>query len=653
MIVTLLWNNQRVPLYHVEAAGIADLELLAQQDPHTQVGAAPGPSAPTPSSNFPPPLQQPPPQPQAPPQTMPPPPVSVPQSSEKEAHQPFVDPAILSFSRPPQPPTSSPMVNKPIATSSPVLIGDSAVSESSRATQTAPVTMAATTPQPQPASTVASAATLTAPFSELELNPGGQFTGSKENGQNGVADEMKHPARRGKRGGKGKLAKDMATQATGPEANELEQPASVAQKKGYKGKGWRQTAFVETADDIATPSPKRGRGRRAGTRRTRNQAEESGWATEDATDIQEMGDFDFASNLSKFDKRRVFDEIRNDDTVPGDERLVNINRRARPGTNGGRNLHYTENVLDPSPPQNMGYISESEEEDDDEEDDGHFGSGRNSSRTRSRASMAPPSRKGSAILNASTSSQFGHIGRGQLTSPRGASPRPRKGSATASPMTRSTASISGSLHIATTNRNCPIVSPLQMLEIEQLATSELGLTDDIITENAGRGIAEAAVSLAYELPVASRVIVLAGNHRTGSRAVAAARHFRNRGYRVTLCILASDRENEFTDVFRKQVDIFRKAGGRVSRWGELKTRVSTADNTPGLVVDALFGVHIAFEDLRSDDQATAFEMISWANRSGAEVLSVDIPSGLSASSGTYFVSPTKQNPVNTNRLQEK
>ena len=572
-------------------------------------------------------------------------PVVVPQSSEKETHQPFVDPAILSFSRPSQPPlhgqASRPLVNIPAASPSPVMIG-----ESSRATQTAPVTMTAgatrVPAQPQPTNTVASAATLTAPFSELELNPAGQFTGGKQNGQgtldgNNDMAGLKNSGKKGKKGGKPKVQNDIGVQATGvADANELEQPPSVAQqKKGFRGKGWRQTAFVEPADEISSPTPRRGRGRNIKTRRARNHTEESGWATEDATDIQEMGDFDFASNLSKFDKRRVFDEIRNDDTIPGEERLVSINRRARPGTNGGRNLHYTENVLDPTPPQNLGYISESEESEED-----HFGSGGNSSRTRSRTSMAPPSRKGSTILGSSAASQFAHMNRGQLTSPRGVSPRPRKGSTTASPMTRSSTSLGGSLHITTTNRNCPIVTPLQMLEIEQLATSELGLTEDIITENAGRGIAEAAVSLASELPVAARVIVFAGNHRTGSRAVTAARHFRNRGYRVTLCILASDRESEFTDVFRKQVDIFKKAGGRVSRWEQLKTRVSTADNTPGLVVDALFGMHIAFEDLRSDDQATAFEMISWANRRGAEVLSVDIPSGLSANSGAYSLQPS-------------
>ena len=36
--------------------------------------------------------------------------------------------------------------------------------------------------------------------------------------------------------------------------------------------------------------------------RTKTRDAQNGWATEAATDIQEMGNFDFAGNLSKFDK---------------------------------------------------------------------------------------------------------------------------------------------------------------------------------------------------------------------------------------------------------------------------------------------------------------------------------------------------------------
>lgn len=177
------------------------------------------------------------------------------------------------------------------------------------------------------------------------------------------------------------------------------------------------------------------------------------------------------------------------------------------------------------------------------------------------------------------------------------------------------------------------MSPLQMLEVEQLAVAELGLTEDIITENAGRGIAEAAVARLSSESAAPTMLVLTGNHRTGARAVAAARHLRNRGHRVTLCMLGLEHENELLENCRKQLEVFKKFGGRVLRWEELSARLSTSDFAPDLVIDALFGMHIAFEDLRTDDQAAAFEMIAWVNRSKIDVLSVDIPSGVSASSG--------------------
>jgi NAD(P)H-hydrate repair Nnr-like enzyme with NAD(P)H-hydrate epimerase domain len=36
------------------------------------------------------------------------------------------------------------------------------------------------------------------------------------------------------------------------------------------------------------------------------------------------------------------------------------------------------------------------------------------------------------------------------------------------------------------------------------------------------------------------------------------------------------------------------------------------------IIDALFGMHLSFDDLRTDDQGVAFEMISWMNRSSIE-----------------------------------
>ena len=50
-------------------------------------------------------------------------------------------------------------------------------------------------------------------------------------------------------------------------------------------------------------------------------------------------------------------------------------------------------------------------------------------------------------------------------------------------------------------------------------------------------------------------------------------------------------------------------------------------------MDALLGVHVGFDELRTDDAAVAYEMMGWTARSGGVVVSIDVPSGISASSG--------------------
>lgn len=562
--VTLCWNGQYLPTYSIEAPDIADLSLQ--------------PSNRAPAQGY----------------TAQPSVATKPQPRTTPTQQSFVDPAILSFSKQPQGgPGSAP---------------------------------AQPSHQPQPGQPPVSAA-LSEPFSSVELNADNRASGNipqeKELDGSVPAEAMQMPV---KSAGK----KTRRTARNKPQRGQWElSPVNEhdgATNTNPKTKGWRQTAFVEPSHPgVDSPQSYKESASRLDIRRRRKKGQGAypeavnGWATEDATDIQEMGDFDFQSNLSKFDKRRVFEEIRNDDTTADESRLVSFNKKVpKPGTNGGKNLHWSENVLDSS--------SESSEEESSEKVSSGNYSGRDMSRAR-----AQNSRKGSGILGQPVvPPQVSSIGRGQLSASRTTSPRASKRSVSASPISGPSAS-SASLRLTTTNRSCPTVSPLQTLEVEQIAVSELGLTDDMIMENAGRGIAEAAVGLLPDDSAAPTMLVLTGNHRTGARAIASARHLRNRGHRVTVCTVGH--QNELLESCLKQLAVFRKIGGRVLGWEELSARLSSSEFVPDLVVDALFGMHLAFDDLRTDDQGTAFEMIAWINRSNVDVLSVDVPSGLSASSG--------------------
>ena len=539
--VILLWLGQQVPSYTIKSHLIADLEVspsLSHDDVLTT------PVAPTQKTSQ----------------------VSQPAKN-------FVDPAILSYNRRQDelqglPSSSAATASQPTPVS-PVMIADGEVmSPASRPVPQGAVSDVSSVAAPKtarnPARRESSAtATLTEPFDAMAL------AGDREVGKNGaqVPRTQKNAQRKGQIGPQ-----------TGPPTIEVKDVVNVAKpaKRG-RGKGWRQTPMVE---DV---SPKRGQ---KPVRSRKAYAEDvNGWATEDATDIQDLGDFDFATNLSKFDKRQVFDDIRRDDNVAAGDRLVSFNRKARPGTDGGRNLHFTENVLSPD--------AKSAAEDTDDHHEGRYSSGRGSRRTGSVKPQIPLLRRG-----------------------------------TASPMN---GSVSGAarvtLRIEKTNKPCPTLSPLQMLEIESLCGSELGLTEDMLAENAGRGIAGAVGAVAPK-----SIVFLVGNHKTGARSIVAARHLRNRRFRVTVVLLGGDREDMLLETVRRQLSIYRKSNGYVDRWDEFQSKLASGPQ-PDVIVDALMGMHVAFDELRTDDQATTLEMMRWMNRSGASVCSIDVPSGLSATSG--------------------
>jgi enhancer of mRNA-decapping protein 3 len=223
---------------------------------------------------------------------------------------------------------------------------------------------------------ISSAAVLVDPLSELEVRGNGKSVLGNGNDEEPAENNMKRNRRRRARRG-GKHASDV------PDGDE-NVPVATETKRG---KGWRQTPLLEPNPSFQPFSTLKKRGRRT---------DENGWATEDATDVQDMGDFDFESNLSKFDKKTVFDGLKAQDIITDGDRLVGHNRLPKPGTAGGKNFLPTENVLD-GLKENTTWKSEADSDPDvanvSQRD---TGSGRQSRRAESRL-RRPMSRKGSSI----------------------------------------------------------------------------------------------------------------------------------------------------------------------------------------------------------------------------------------------------------------
>lgn len=527
---------------------------------------------------------------------------------------------------------------------------------------------------------------------------------SKPSVEAALGDDVQNPVV--ENGGKKKVRRGQKVKKQPPDAGQDPPPVMNAEvsRNGNdmngqvkRGKGWRSTPLLQ-------PSPSAGPSLdQANTKKSRRKHKgelEQEFAQGDTTDIQDMGDFDFDAGLKKFDKKQVFDEIRQGDTTADEDRLVSHNK-ARPGTYGGKNLHPTENVLSPK----LETKYNSNETDNTSDADTELGLGLANGSSSSKHSVSRkvfpktrPSRQNSAqvdslprppphLLAASLSSDrvrdrstTSRVSRGkQATSLATSSPKPDRANSPSAISVTKTA-IQGSAknqdpHFAISSHmsTCPTLLPKALENLEAATVSTFSLSQEAIAENAARSVAETALHLSEahkglrrpsrtntmrgsmtgsmtlnSPPESSTIVILAGNHDIGARALAAARHLLGRN--VKIIAVESTFESAATQHphVHAQRAILRKlaqAGAKVKRgaWHKCQKAIKNLTGPPVVIIDALLA-GATFESLLEPNadfsalvQQETREMIDWANRSRAPVLSVGCPSGVSGVDGVSTI----------------
>lgn len=456
-----------------------------------------------------------------------------------------------------------------------------------------------------------------------------------------------------------------------------------------RGKGWRSTPLLQPSPASTSPMDKSQAKDNKRKQKQNKDQDQMG----DTTDIADMGDFDFESELKKFDKKQVFDEIRQGDTTADEDRLVSHNR-ARPGTHGGKNLHPTEPVL--SPKVQPIYNSNELESTSDADTELNLVNGRSSSKhslSRKALPKTKPSRQNSTQIetkphplsastisdrnrNRSTTSLTGRAKSGSLAA---SSPYPdRTNSPSSAISTRKMADSIAALPsksaepyfaISSHEAPCPTLLPRALENLEAAAISTFGMTDQAITENAARCIAEAALQLS-DLQSGMRrpsrtntmrgstasgappnrssdtqtVVVLAGNHEIGARSLAAARQLLGRNVKVIAAESLYESADTQDSQAKAQTAILRKmarGGANIKRglWSKASRHIKNLSGPPAVIIDALLAGSTYASLLSSNAtystaaQQETREMIEWANRSRAPVLSIGCPSGISGVDG--------------------
>lgn len=172
-----------------------------------------------------------------------------------------------------------------------------------------------------------------------------------------------------------------------------------------------------------------------------------------------------------------------------------------------------------------------------------------------------------------------------------------------------------------------VVSADQMKMLDRKTIDDIGIPGAVLMENAGRGTVE-HIRRRYPHVGTGRIVVLCGRGNNGGDGFVIARYFFNAGARVAVLLFAPG--EQVSGDARVNMDAFLNMGGRVQEiadeagWQEMAAEIAHA----GLIVDALLGT-----GLSSEVKGLYRKVIEDVNAAAAPVVSVDIPSGLDATSG--------------------
>lgn len=182
-------------------------------------------------------------------------------------------------------------------------------------------------------------------------------------------------------------------------------------------------------------------------------------------------------------------------------------------------------------------------------------------------------------------------------------------------------------------RSSDLLTVVSARDIDKKVQRLPGISSLVLMENAGRAVAEEAINLLSKDK--SKVVMFCGKGNNGGDGFVAARHLLTRGIKpdIFLAGLISEVKGEA----KVNLGILLKLKQKITEVREsnmnfVKSKVQQCN----LIVDALLGI-----GLTGEVRGVVRDLIEIINLTRTEVLSVDIPSGLNATSGEVLGSCVK------------
>ncbi|MCK5215976.1 MAG: NAD(P)H-hydrate epimerase [Candidatus Omnitrophica bacterium] len=192
------------------------------------------------------------------------------------------------------------------------------------------------------------------------------------------------------------------------------------------------------------------------------------------------------------------------------------------------------------------------------------------------------------------------------------------------------------------------ITAKEMQQLDRMAIEKYGVPSLCLMENAGRAVAQAAASKTQTKRTKGikRVVIVCGLGNNGGDGFVAARHLVNNGIEAVVYV-AGDPEKIKGDAL-VNYQILKKCRYPVKEIKKVDKNFIEELKRAGIVIDALFGT-----GLSRDISGLFAEVIEAVNTFAGEVIAVDIPSGLNATTGEILGCAVEANKTVTFVLPKK
>ena len=174
-----------------------------------------------------------------------------------------------------------------------------------------------------------------------------------------------------------------------------------------------------------------------------------------------------------------------------------------------------------------------------------------------------------------------------------------------------------------------ILNASQMREADRQTIEEVGIASLVLMENAGRQVVAAVESLYPDL-AERRIAIVCGTGNNGGDGFVVARTLEQRGFDVSVFVIG--RHTEVKADARINLEILGRTGQTVVEVGDETAWELHGAEIAGhdLIIDAMFGTGLS-------SPLTGFyeTVVADINEAGVPIVSIDIPSGMSADTWSH------------------